>query len=282
MTAKLGRNSYGKSNVRLVKIKRLGDRHDIRDLTVGVFFDGDYDAVHRAGDNSHCLPTDTMKNSVYALAKMKEIGEIEEFGATLVRHFMVDDPYVARIRVEIEEHPWERLVAGGWPHPHAFSRGGGGTRVATVTGTRDGLGVDAGIDDLLVLKSADSAFSGYLTDQFTTLRPTNDRILATVISARWTYADAIDIDYALAYSLARQAMLDRFGEHESQSVQHTLFAMGEAMLERVPEITSVRLTLPNKHHLLVDLSSFGLENDNEIFVPTAEPFGLIEALITRS
>ncbi len=281
MTARLGRNSYGKSNIRLVKVRRLGDRHDIRDLTVGVFFDGDYNAVHTAGDNSHALPTDTMKNTVYALARQRELSELEEFGTALVRHFFTGDSYPAHIRIELAEHPWERMEVAGWPHPHAFARAGGGTRVATITGTRDGIIAEAGIDDLLVLKSSHSAFSGYLTDAYTTLRPTNDRILATVIAARWRYADVVDIDYALAYALARQAMLDRFAEHDSQSVQHTLYAMGEAMLERVPEITSVHLTLPNKHHLLVDLSPFGLTNENEIFVPTDEPFGLIEALITR-
>jgi urate oxidase len=276
----LAENSYGKSGIRLVKILRGGDRHDFRDVTLSVRLEGDFAAAHVAGDNSAVLPTDTMKNTVYALAKDHFDRDIESFGLFLTEHFVRNNPPVARARVELSEQPWERLTVAGRPHPHAFSRPGGERRTSRVTRTRQGAVVESGLEDLVIAKSERSGFSGFLKDGFTTLKETEDRILATAVKASWTYAGAPE-DFDRAFQGIRRTMLETFATHDSASVQHTLYAMGEAVLKGHPEVTEVRLSLPNRHHIPVDLSFFGLENRNEIFVATEEPFGLIEATVKR-
>ncbi|HYV42369.1 MAG TPA: urate oxidase [Thermoanaerobaculia bacterium] len=276
----LADNSYGKSGIRLVKILRRKGRHDFRDLTVAVRLEGDFEAAHVAGDNSAVLPTDTMKNTVYALAKDHFDRDIESFSLFLTEHFVTRNPNVSRARVEISERPWERLTVDGRPHPHAFSRPGGERRIARVLRTRQGAIVEAGLEDLTLAKSTQSGFSGFRKDGFTTLKETEDRILATAVKASWTYAGA-PADFDRAFQGIRGTMLETFAAHDSASVQHTLYAMGEAVLEHHAEVVEVRLSLPNKHHIPVDLSPFGLENRNEIFVATEEPFGVIEATIRR-
>jgi urate oxidase len=276
----LADNSYGKSGIRLVKILRREGRHDFRDLTVAVRLEGDFEAAHVAGDNSAVLPTDTMKNTVYALAKDHFDRDIESFGLVLTEHFVTRNLNVSRARVEISERPWERLTVDGSPHPNAFSRPGAERRVARVLRTRQGAVVEAGLEDLTLAKSTQSAFSGFRKDGYTTLKETEDRILATAVKASWTYESA-PADFDRAFQGIRGTMLETFAAHDSASVQHTLYAMGEAVLEYHAKVVEVRLSLPNKHHIPVDLSPFGLENRNEIFLTTEEPFGLIEATIRR-
>lgn len=276
----LAENVYGKSGIRLVKVVRREGRHDLRDVTVAVRLEGDFASAHRDGDNSAVLPTDTMKNTVYALAKDHFDADIETFGLFLTEHFVRNNPPVARARVELSERPWERLTVGGRPHPDAFSRPGGERRLTRVSRTRQGAIVESGLEDLVIAKSARSGFSGFLRDRYTTLKETEDRILATAVKAFWLYTGAPG-DFDRSFQGVRQTLLEIFAEHASASVQHTLYAMGEAALKRHPEVAEVRLSLPNKHHIPVDLSPFGLENRNEIFVATDEPYGLIEATIRR-
>ena len=283
----LARNAYGKERVRVVKVTRHHDRHELRDLTVGVRFEGAYEAVYEAGDNRACLPTDTMKNTVYALARQHQLEELERFGVALAEHFRrgpagapPGGPAPDRVEVELTEHLWTRLVVAGRAHEHAFTRAGTAERVAVVTATGDGVTVESGIEGLVVLKSADSAFEGFLRDRYTTLRETDDRILATAIAARWRYAGT-DVAYNALWHGVRQLILETFADHASRSVQHTLYAIGRAVLEECPDVAEIRLAFPNKHHLLVDLSPLGLDNPNEIFVPTDEPYGLIEAVVRR-
>jgi urate oxidase len=276
MPVVMGANNYGKAEVRVVKVTRTPGRHEIKDLTVDVALAGEFDAAHTRGDNTGLLATDTMRNAVYALAKQHPVDEIESFGHALVRHFLEAGPSVTEARVRIAEHPWARLGA----HEHAFQRGNGGTRVSTVTGDGAELDVESGIEDLLVLKTTNSGWEGYLHEQYTTLPETDDRILATVITASWDYDG--DVDYGRAWHAAHDAILAAFGDHYSPSVQFTLYRMGEAVLEAVPEIARIRFSLPNRHHLLYDLSRFGLENDHEIFHATSEPYGLIEGTVVRA
>jgi urate oxidase len=278
--ARLASNSYGKARIRLVKVIRHGDRHDVKDLTVGVRLEGDFEEAHVAGDNRKILPTDTMKNTVYALAASLRIDQIEQFGIALVGHFLRENPQVSRARVEISERAWGRLPVNGRPHDHAFVDSGTERRTASVTSNGERVSVVAGIDGLQILKTTGSAFAGFLKDPFTTLRETQDRILATTLTAKWTYIKP-EVTFGPYWLGVRQALLDTFSIHDSQSVQHTLYAMAEAVLSAYEEIAEITLTMPNRHHLLVDLSSFTLENRNEIFVATEEPHGVIEATITR-
>ncbi len=278
----LGRNSYGKSRVRLVKVDRLADRHDLHDVTVDIRFEGDFETAHTEGDNSKVLPTDTMKNTVYAMARQHPLDPLERFGFVLAEHFLSWNPQVTRVRVRMAERSWIRLRASGRPDPHAFRSAGNERRLAEVTATREGVTVRAGVDELLVLKTTGSAFSGFVRDTYTTLAETDDRILATVVRALWRYDDANrQPAFNAAHERARQALLDTFAAHESASVQHTLWAMGRAALAACPEIAGIRLTLPNKHHLLVNLEPFGLTNPNMVYVATEEPFGVIEGEVGR-
>lgn len=274
---------YGKERVRLVRVTRRAGRHDLVELTVGIRFEGDFRAAHEQGDNRNVLPTDTMKNAVYALAHAAAPGPVEAFGARLARHFLDGNPRVARVRVELAEHPWARIEVAGRPHRHSFVRAGADLRTADVTATRAGVELGSGLRDLLVLKTTGSAFAGFRKDRLTTLPETADRILSTSIDARWTWRDGVAAAEAgRSWSGVRRTLLEAFARHdESRSVQHTLHAMGEAVLARFSAVAAIRLTLPNRHCLLVNLAPFGLENRNEVFVPTDEPHGLIEATLAR-
>jgi urate oxidase len=275
MPINLASNSYGKSGVRLVKITRDVERHDLAELAVNVQFEGDFAAVHLAGDNSKLLPTDTMKNIVHALAKAWSGEQIEEFGLDLIVHFVSQESQVSRVSVEISQTQWDRIS------PFAFTRGSDERRTTRVSATRTAVQIDSGIENLVVLKSAGSRFEGYKKDRYTTLKETSDRVFATAITATWSYRSA-EVAFGDCRQRAREAILTTFAERESPSVQHTAYAMGEAVLQAVPDIVEIHLSLPNKHCLLVDMAPFGIENANEIFVPTDEPHGLIEVSLQRS
>jgi urate oxidase len=280
MTAVLTHHSYGKSQVRLTKVTRHPDRHELKELCVAVRLEGDFDASYLRGDNSRVVATDTMKNTVYALAKDHALADIESFGQALARHFMEHYPHVSAATIEVAEQPWQRLVVDGREHPHAFAGGGGETRTCAVTLTRQGLRIRSGLDGLLLLKTTDSGFAGFLRDAYTTLPDTDDRIFATALSADWAYAEAA-ADWDRCHRLVREAMLSTFANHKSLSVQQTLYAMGAAALEACAEVEEISLRMPNKHRILVDLRPFGRENNNEVFVATEEPYGLITGTVKR-
>jgi urate oxidase len=276
----LGPNRYGKEQIRLVKVVRAADGHRVRDLTVGVRLEGDFEAAHVDGDNALVVATDTMKNTVYAFAVDHLDGSIEAFGIALRDHFL-GFPQVSRASIGIAEHEWRRLPTASGPAPDAFARAGELTRVATVSGDGGGGTVEAGIEDLVVLKTTKSAFSGFPRDRYTTLPETEDRLLATRMNAAWRYRDD-DVDYDTAFGAVRATLLDVFAGHFSRSVQESVWLMGRAVLGARPEVEEVRLALPNLHHWRVDLAPFGLENRDEIFVSTTEPHGLIEGTVRRA
>jgi len=219
-----------------------------------------------------------MKNTVYAIARQDPIEHVEAFALRLADHF-AGKPAVTRARITAVEHRWDRLSAGGRPHPHAFVQPGGEQWTTLVSRDAGGHQVVSGLTNLVVMKTADSAFAGFPRDEFTTLPDTQDRILATSVTAAWTYRPGTT-DFAARHRV-RQALVDAFAAHMSRSIQHTLYAMGEAALAACADVMDITLTLPNRHHLLVDLTPFGLDNPNEIFVATDQPFGLIEATVRR-
>jgi len=261
-------------------VSRRGDRHGLRDLAVDVRFEGEFDSSYTAGDNSDVLPTDTMKNTVYALAANEAVRDPESFGLSLGRHFLERSTRLQCVTVHLTEYSWRHIAIGEREHGTSFLRRGPDTRTAVVTSRRDGVRVEAGVDDLLIMKTSHSAFAGFPRDEFTTLAETRDRLLATSMTAHWRYQDA-DVEFEPSWRVVRDTLLETFALHHSESVQHTLYAMGQAVIDGVDVVTSITLTMPNKHHLPIDLGKLGLENRNEIFVATEEPFGLIEATITR-
>jgi urate oxidase len=276
----LTQTAYGKSRIRLVQVSRERDRHEVRDLTVAVRFEGDYDSSYTEGDNTHVYPTDTMKNTVYGLAARQAVAEPEEFGLRLCRHYLDRNPLLNRVRVDLTDNPWKRLTVAGREQGQSFMRRGPDTRTATVQTDRAKARVGAGVADLVILKTAHSAFAGFPRDEYTTLLETHDRLLATSLTATWQYGDA-DVDFGSCFQTVRQTLLETFATHESKSVQHTLYAMGQAVLDTIAQVSAIRLAMPNKHHVPFDLSRLGLDNRNEIFVATEEPYGLIEATLTR-
>ena len=276
----LTESSYGKSGVRLVQVTRRADRHMLRDLDVAVRFEGEYDASYVEGDNSDVLPTDTMKNTIYAFAARGPLDEPETFGLALGEHFLENNPRLQRVTLDLTEHLWGRIRVDGREHGHAFAREGPDARTAQLRMDRREAQVRAGVSGLVILKSAQSAFSGFPRDKFTTLPDTRDRILATSLSATWRYDSGAP--YGPAWQAVRRVLLETFANHDSESVQHTLHAMGRAVLDSVPDVADIHIVMPNRHHLPVDLTRFGLEKRNEIFVATEEPFGLIQATVRRS
>lgn len=278
MSIRLGENCYGKQRVRVLQVTRRADRHDVKELTLGIRLEGDFETAHTQGDNRKVLPTDTMKNTVYALAKKERITSAEEFCLRLADHFLTNHPQVSRARIEASETLWARFTAGKKAHPYTFTRSGEEKHTALVIGSREQKIIQSGIKGLVVLKTTDSAFEGFLRDQFTTLKEDRNRILATVVRAAWIYR-ADKEDFETTWQGVRQALLEAFAAHDSKSLQQTLYALGEAVLQKFPTIREIHLSLPNKHYNLVDLSPFQMDNPKEIFLPTDEPHGLIEATI---
>jgi len=276
----LGANRYGKRAIRLVKVTREPGGHRVRDLTVDVALEGDFAAAHTAGDNALVVATDTMKNTVYAMAADHLTASIEAFGSVLATHFL-EYPQVRRATIDLREHSWAPIAGARGPMPDAFLRTGGATRTASVVTVGDGPVVESGLEDLVVIKTARSAFSAFPRDRYTTLAEHRDRIMATRITAAWRHA-APDGDWDASYGAISSTLLEVFAEHESESVQHSIWVMARAMLERHAEIDEVRMSLPNLHHWPVDLAPLGGTNRDEIFVATTEPHGLIEATVRRS
>ncbi|HYN70766.1 MAG TPA: urate oxidase [Candidatus Eisenbacteria bacterium] len=302
----LSSSSYGKSRIRLVTVRRRAEAHDVRDLTLDVALEGDFEAVHTQGDNANVIATDTVKNTVYALAKDHLAGAPEVLGLALGRHFAAY-PQVERATITLRQHPWSRIPAGGRDAPDAFVRSGESTRIATISVGRSGppgagaaaaepgdgtvteaaglvATVEAGIEDLTVLKTAKSAFTGFDRDRFTTLADADDRLMATRLTATWGYAGGApetSFRFDTAFDRLRSTLLAVFADHFSPSVQASIWIMGKAMLEAEPSVEWVRMILPNLHHWTVDLARFGLENPGEVFVATTEPHGLIDATVRR-
>ncbi|WP_448809121.1 factor-independent urate hydroxylase [Agromyces bauzanensis] len=275
----LGANQYGKAEVRVVKVTRDSARHEIEDLNVTSQLRGDFAAAHLAGDNAHVVPTDTQKNTIFAFAR-DGIGSPEAFLLRLADHFTSSFGWVTGGRWEAEQFAWQRITVGGEPHDHAFVRSGQEVRTAVVVADGTDRHVIAGLKGLTVLKTTRSGFEGYPKDRYTTLPETSDRILATDVAARWRYARP-DVDYDAAYASVRSLVLEAFAAKYSAALQATLFDMGRAVLEAHAEIAEIRFSMPNKHHFVVDLAPFGLDNPNEVFYAADRPYGLIEASVER-
>lgn len=278
----LAENRYGKSRIRLVRVKRHRERHDFREWTLEILLQGDFESCFMDGDNSKILATDTMKNTVYSLARDSSATCMEEFGKELIDFLLRRNPQVSRAEVSISEKAWEHIVAGGKPQPTAFVQSGSERQTTKLTRAPGGkCSVTSGLENLVIMKTAGSGFEGYIKDSLTTLPPTADRLFGTALRANWNYS-ADNPPFAELRTKIREVLLSVFAAHESKSVQHTLYAMGEAVLAGVAEVEEIEITMPNMHCLLVDLSRFGQDNPNEIFVPTDEPHGYIEARIRRN
>ncbi|MBF6176545.1 factor-independent urate hydroxylase [Nocardia blacklockiae] len=280
----LGPHQYGKAENRVVRIYRDTARHEIRDLNVSTCLRGSFEPAHTEGDQGTVLPTDSQKQTVYAYAKTHGDGSIEEYGAALARHFVDDVAPVHSARIEIEEYAWERAQAGGGPHDHTWTRRGPEVRTASITvrgkGSERQEWVIGGIKDLVLLKSTGSEFAGFLTDEFTVLEPTHDRVMATSLVARWRFASTPS-DWDATYAGIKGVLVERFALLRSKALQQTLFDMGGTALREYPCLAEIRLSAPNRHHFAYDLERFGIGNAGEVFHADDRPYGLIQATVRR-
>ena len=284
MAIRLGRNQYGKAEVRVVAVDRSSPRHSLVDLAVSSSLRGDFAAAHIAGDNAHVLTTDAQKNTVFAFAR-DGVGSPEEFGLRLARHFAGSYDWITGARVAVESYGWERITVGGAEHDHSFRRTGGDVRTAVVTVDGDDAHVLAGLADLVVLKTTGSEFWGFPRDRYTTLADTRDRILATAVTARWRYTRT-DLDFDACFAGVRTALLETFASTHSLALQQSLYRMGEAVLEQFPDVAEIRMSMPNRHHFLQDLSAYGLDNVPDgagpvVYHAADRPYGLIEGTVLR-
>ena len=277
----LGPNRYGKAESRVVRIVRDTARHEIRDLNVSTSLRGDFAAAHTDGDQSQVLPTDTQKNTAFAFAKSHGVSSPEDYAIALGGRLLEATPAADGATVRVEEYAWDRVPVDGSDPDHAFVRRGGEVRTTTVDLERDRTSVVSGLQDLVVLKSTGSEFKGFLRDEYTTLPDADDRILATALRAEWRYVPDADVDWNAAYDDVRALLLATFATTYSRALQETLYAMGRVVLEAHDEIAEISFAAPNKHHFLVDLEPFGLDNPGEVFVAADRPYGLIEATVTR-
>jgi urate oxidase len=275
----LSRAQYGKAEVRLLHVDRRESWHEITDLNVTITLAGDLPETYLTGDNTKVLTTDAQKNTVYAFARQHGARPAEGFALRLARHF-AGVPSVAWARVRAEQYGWRRIEAGGTPHPHSFERLAGTRTVSAQATAGGGAEVAVGVDDLVLLKSSGSEFHGFLVDPYTTLAPTDDRILATAVRASWRTSTE-QVDWDASFGAARAALTEAFAATHSKSLQQSLYAMGEAVLAARPEICEVRLSLPNKHHFLADLAPFGMDNPGAVFFAADRPYGLIEGALLR-
>ena len=289
MAIVLGPHQYGKAENRIVRIYRDAPRHEIHDVNVSTALRGAFDDAHLVGDQSSVLPTDTQKQTAYSYAKEKGLTSIESYGLTLATHFVDDVVPVSGARIEIEEYAWEHAVVDGAEHDFAFVRKGQEVRTAAITvegrGSAQQSWVIGGFKDLVLLKTTGSEFHGFLKDPYTVLEPTSDRIMATSLVAQWRFVQPADgwssIDWEATYAGIKAIMVKVFATLHSLALQQTLYEMGKAVLEAYPFLAEIRMSAPNKHHFLYDLSPFGVDNPNEVFNADDRPYGLIQASVVR-
>ncbi|WP_406294952.1 urate oxidase [Embleya sp. NBC_00888] len=290
----LGQNQYGKAETRVVRVRRDTERHEVKDLNVSVALSGELSDTHFTGGNGNVLPTDTMKNTVFAFAREHGIDSAEAYGIRLARHFVESQPSITRARVRIEEYPWNRVPAaearnrfvGADEIHHSFVRDGGETRTTEIVWEHGRVRVISGLKDLVVMNTTASEFWGYIKDRYTTLQEAYDRILATQVTALWRFSfDAADgasePNWERSYAQVRRHLLESFAETYSYSLQQSLYAMANRVLTHRHEVDEVRLSLPNKHHFQVDMDRMGVKNDKEVYYAADRPYGLIEGTVHR-
>uniref|UniRef100_A0A0G4FYI2 Uricase n=1 Tax=Chromera velia CCMP2878 TaxID=1169474 RepID=A0A0G4FYI2_9ALVE len=282
---------YGKTKVRVLRVRRSPlnpSVHDLCEVDVECLLEGDLETSYTEGSNANVVPTDTVKNTCYVIAKKSNFDSVEDFGLALIRHFLTRHQHLSAVTVSLQEKLWQRVAPGGQPHEHVFTHVGPEKRVAVCRGSRGGpFSVESGIADMKIMKTTQSGFEGYVVDEYTTLKPTRERIFCTTVDARWSFGSRLpEGRFGQINQKVRELMLQVFsgpsrGGEYSKSVQETMYKMAVKTLEEVSEVERVSLVLPNIHHFLFDLKRFGIENDNEIFFPTDDPSGLIKCSVSR-
>lgn len=282
MSIELAQNNYGESRIRLLRLMRRGGLHEVKDVTLSVRFEGAFEAAHKKGENRAILPTDTVKNTVYVLAKQYPAESIEEFAFHLTEHFLTYNPQVALVEARISERPWSRIMIGDKGHATAFLASVSEKRTAHISAARDRLALQSGLEDLLVMKTSGAAFANFLRDPYTTLEENQHCILSTSLNATWSYEfTEPDMPFSTMWHGVRKTLLETFAAHEGKSIQNTLYTLGQAVLDNFEAINEIHVRMPDNYCPAVNLKPFGMENENEVFVPLGEPQGTAEATLRR-
>ncbi|HEV2489768.1 MAG TPA: urate oxidase [Candidatus Acidoferrales bacterium] len=276
----LAENEYGVSDVRVLRVTRRDRHHEVKDMMLDVRCEGDFGTAHTAGDNRNILPGDTMKNTIYVLAKQYPSEAIEEFALHAIEHFLTYNPQMTQVEVTARERPWSRLTVGEKPDPSAFVAGLAERRTTRIHATRNETSVQSGIEQLAVLRTAGAAFALFLRDPYTTLQETVDSLLSATVSASWAYAEP-EASYSTVFHGVRRTLLEAFAAHDSRSPQHILYAMGHAVLDNLDVIREIRISLAQMPFRLVDMKPFGMENENEVFALADKPHTVAEATLRR-
>jgi len=277
---RLGASSQGESRLRMLRIVRRGDRHDARDLTVSIRFEGDFTTAYLEGRSSGIIPGETLKTFVYKTAREHAGAEIEVLGLALCRRVLETHRQVSRVRIEIAEQPWTRMDVGAKPQGQAFLLGGPEQRTVAVTSNGTKTAVVSGIDQLVLMRT-----SGFLPR-----RPApraddglDDAVQALLVgglTAKWTYTNA-DVTFGPYRQGVRAAITETFAMHAARSVQHTLYAIADVVLATYEEILDVTLAMHERPYRPADLFSADLENPDELFVAAEEPLGVVEVTVER-
>ncbi len=282
MKINLIQNSYGKSAVRLAKVTRYADGHDFKEIHANIQLEGDFDSVYTEGSNAQVLPTDTMKNTIFALAKDHPLNTIEDFGLYLTKYFLSNNPQVSAVTIDLAQIRWERMVNGTFVEPYTYIAGSNEQQITNIRRSRsEGVTIHSGIRGMRILKTTKSSFEGYIVDKFTTLPPAADRILATEMEAVWLYSRSENVDFQEVRNKIRQEMCSIFAEHHSDSLQQSLYLMGEVVLKNVGIVDKISFKMPNLHYLPINLLPFDMENNNDLFVASGDAFGYITGTLSR-
>jgi urate oxidase len=282
MSIELVQNDYGESGIRLLRLMRRGGLHEVKDITLSVRFEGAFEGAHIQGDNRAILPTDTVKNTVYVLARQYPAEAIEEFAFHLTEHFLTYNPQVALVEVRISERPWSRIPIGEKGHSSAFLATASEKRTAHISAGREKAALQSGLENLLVMKTSGATFENFLRDPYTTLEENQQRILSSALNAAWRYEFAEpEMPFSTMWHGVRKTLLETFAAHEGKSLQNSLYALGQAVLDNFEAISEIRLWMPDNYCPPVNLKPFGMENGNEVFVPLHEPQGVATATLRR-
>jgi urate oxidase len=278
--ANIGGSTHGESRVRVLRLVRRGDRHDPRDLTVSLRFEGDFDGAFREGRPAGVVPGEALKNLVHTSAHQHAAGEIESFGLELCRRLIEMYPQITKVRAEVSEQPWLRMEVGGKAQGQAFILGGPEQRGAAITSNGTRVAVVSSIDNLTVMRTAGfvPARRRGRTDEVG-----DDGLPPLVVGAlnvRWTYSTP-DVTFGAYRQGVRGAVVETMALHASRSVQYTLYAIGDVLLATYPEISEVSLTMHDRPYRPVDLFHANIENPDELFVAVEEPVGVVEVTLDR-
>ncbi|KAM4721979.1 uricase-like [Rhinophrynus dorsalis] len=281
------RTGYGKNMVKVLQIRRNGKQHFIKEIEASVELTLKSKKDYLKGDNSDIIPTDTIKNTVYALTKIKGIKTIEEFAMEIANHFLTSFKHVTESKVYIQEAPWRRMEKNGMKHVHAFIYSPEGVHFCELEQKQGGQPVIySGIKELRILKTTQSGFEGFIKDRFTTLPEVKDRCFSTIVDCKWKYSTSKVVDFDSIWQTIKDIILDTFagpydkGEY-SPSVQKTLYDIQVRSLSKVPEIEEIEIILPNKHYFTIDMSKMGLTNQDEVLLPSDVPYGNITGTVRR-